>query len=452
MRRPNIVMFLMDCVRPDHMSCYGYSVKTTPNIDNIAREATLFENAITTSGWTLPTHASLFTGLYPSKHGANWQHLFLDNKYPTMAEILQKKGYSTAGFSSVKFLSMRTGFGRGFECFVENFSEKLRHRVNKYYLKYQFNKQLSTISLFASRNSIQGKVTNWKVMDWLKKRRNTSKPLFLFIHYFDAHKPYRFNEYYNRLFLKRRDAIQKSKKLANYDWPQITLNMDDIDIDILNSLYDSKIFSIDMSVIEIINLLKRMNLYENSILIFMADHGEIITRVLEHHFYLTDEVLRIPLILRYPDVFQAGTIRKDLVSIVDILPTILEIVGVESEKNIRHLQGISLVEEFEGDRYVVAERARINDPWLDKYPDLKKACSHLPFDCIQKAIRTKTHKLIWSSNGKEELYDLSSDPKEEFNRIHDCPKVAVKLRKVLFDIVGTDLKNDYEKTKEIIAF
>lgn len=449
-KRPNIIIFLMDCVKRDHLSCYGYPVNTTPNIDKIAKEGTIFKNMVSTSGWTLPTHCSLFTGVYPSRHGASKERLYLDDRYPTMAEILQREGYNTAGFSSVAYVSRETGLDRGFESFEESFREEgMRFKLDRYNLKYKIYRVLSFLCEATNHDIIPGKITNWKVKNWFRKKLDVSKPFFLFIHYIDAHKPYVFKKYYNQIFLKDKEKINKSREIANYGWPDFTLKNNEIDKDIVTSLYDSKIFSIDYCIKEIIDLVKMNGQYDDTILILTADHGEIVTGIFDHHFFITDEVLKIPLIIRYPMLFKAGASNEDLASTVDILPTLLDAVGMEDYKFMSHFQGKSLLRELKGERYVVAERGKMNDPWLERLPELKKVESHPPFDCIQRAIRTKQYKYIWTSDGKEELYDILRDEKETYNIINESVEIAMELKKKLFEIVGTEYAEDIEKSAEI---
>jgi arylsulfatase A-like enzyme len=117
MDRPHIVLILMDTQRADNISCYGYSKKTTPNIDKIADEGAIFFNNITPGVWILPSHASLFTGRYVSGHGSDANCEVLPVEFPTMAEILGKLGYQTVGFSNNGWVSRKTGIARGFQEF-----------------------------------------------------------------------------------------------------------------------------------------------------------------------------------------------------------------------------------------------------------------------------------------------------------------------------------------------
>jgi len=120
--KPNIFLAVMDTVRPDHISCYGYTRKTTPNIDKIAQEGVLFENAFSVAPWSLPAHASMFTGMYPSQHEVLGRNLYLDEKVPTIAEIFSSQGYETLGICRNHWVSSQTGLHRGFKRFLSSLS------------------------------------------------------------------------------------------------------------------------------------------------------------------------------------------------------------------------------------------------------------------------------------------------------------------------------------------
>lgn len=450
-KRPNVVIFLMDCVRSDHLSSYGYGVRTTPNIDRVRGEGVLFKNMIATSGWTLPTHSSLFTGLYPSIHGASKEHLYLDDTYPTMASVLRDNGYSTSCFSSVGYVSRETGLDRGFDAFEESFEkEGSTSRFDKYKLKYKALRLLSLASSSAKKDIIPGKITNWKVRDWYKGKREKDKPFFMFIHYIDAHKPYIYKQHYHEMFLKDKDKLAKGIEMSNYGWPEYTLRVGELDDDVINALYDSKIYSIDYCIQEVMDMIRDAGEYDNTVFVFTADHGEILTTIFDHHFYITDEVLKIPLLIRYPEAFEPGSTRDDLASTVDIMPTVLDIAGIEWKSTLDHIQGISLLEPNGGERYVVAERGKMNDPWLKKKPELNNVAGHPPFDCTQKAVRTSEYKYIWTSDGTEELYHIATDENETKNIVKEKADIAARLKAKLLEIVGSSgERTDQAKSTEI---
>lgn len=446
-----MIIFLMDCVRPDHMSCYGYRRETTPNLDRMVKEeGTLFRQAITTSGWTLPTHASLFTGVYPSLHGASKEYLSLDKTYPTMAEILGEVGYQTAGFSSVGYVSRATGLDRGFDAFFESFDkEGMGANLNRYMLKYLALRLLAKHTGLGWKDAIPGKIVNWKVKDWLR-RCDRSRPFFLFIHYIDAHKPYSFNRFYNRKFIGCDGKLKLSKEISHYNWPHFTLQLDSLDKELITDLYDSKIYTVDYCISEIMDYLKRLGSYDNTAFFVMADHGEIVTDRYDHHFFLNEDVLRIPLLVRWPALFEPGTERDELVSIVDILPTLLDIAGVATQGRFDHLQGRTLLSSCDEERFVIAERGKMLDPWFEKFPELKERDDIPPLDCVMKVLRTKRYKYVWSSTGEEALYDVIADSAESEDLAAALPEVVEEYKGLLFETLkGGRNRSDRQKSTEV---
>lgn len=170
----------MDTQRADNVSCYGYPKKTTPNMDRIAGEGAVFLNHITAGVWTLPSHASLFTGRYVSGHGVDANYEALPMEFPTMAEVLGKLGYQTVGFSNNGWVSRRTGVARGFqEFYLVRRGEGL---VEWFYVEEFFKAEgeedkgsLKTVNAAAS---------------WIKRRWNREKPFFMFINFIEPHGPY----------------------------------------------------------------------------------------------------------------------------------------------------------------------------------------------------------------------------------------------------------------------
>ncbi|RLE99138.1 MAG: hypothetical protein DRJ57_02750 [Thermoprotei archaeon] len=181
MDRPNILLIVMDTQRADNISCYGYEKRTTPHIDEIARDGAIFLNNITPGVWTLPSHASLFTGRYVSGHGADAHCEYLMAEFPTMAEMLRKLGYHTVGFSNNGWVSRRTGVARGFEEFYL-ISRRIEGRrvVEWFYVEDYFKGEEDRGSL---------KTVNAAVA-WLDRKWDRDRPFFMFINFIEPHGPY----------------------------------------------------------------------------------------------------------------------------------------------------------------------------------------------------------------------------------------------------------------------
>ena len=186
--KPNVILIVMDTARADHLSSYGYFRKTTPNIDKIAGEGILFENAIAASSWTLPSHASIFTGMYLSKHGVDSEHHYLEDKFYTIAEVMRLNRYKTFGYSNNTFISSGLNMTQGFDSFKSSNAGIIRSHLTDFYL---IKDVIRNIRNFLGMNDSGARETNEKVEKWIKDSRDSKKPFFLFINYMEAHLPYK---------------------------------------------------------------------------------------------------------------------------------------------------------------------------------------------------------------------------------------------------------------------
>lgn len=373
--KPNVILISIDSLRADHLSCYGYARITSPHIDDLAKDALLFTNAFSATSWTLAAHRSLLTSTFAEAN--DFYSIFdpIRSDQMTIAEVLRKVNYSTAGFVSGPLLSRRFGFHRGFQLY-DDFTIR-----------------------FASAKESHGGVTSphlhQSVQRWL--RSNSTKPFFLFLHYWDVHYDYTPPAPYNRMF----DPEYKGTMTAeNFIYNKaINSEMDPKDLAHIVALYDGEIAFTDSYLGRLFDELKRLNLYDDSLIILTADHGD---EFFEHGYKghmrtLYDEVLHIPLIIKFPVNFKskAGTRIHDVVSIVDIMPTILSYLGFTNPANV---QKRSLMPRIQGNP------APQNDY---VYASLKNELF---------ALRSNSSKLIQRSNlPQKEFYDLSEDPEEKDN-------------------------------------
>jgi hypothetical protein len=289
---PNILFITMDTTRADHLSCYGYGRRTSPNIDRLAASGVLFKNAYTAEPLTGPSHISMMTSLYPQQHGAafNGMHMATHPRPVTLAQILHHLGYKTAAFVSAWPLRRKiTGLGKGFGKYNQNFSYHYE-MINA-----------------ARRGDKVGKASR----KWL--RRNAHSPFFLWVHYFDPHSPYELHSEYARLPLVPNPPIPVAtgigKGLAR------TLRA-----------YDSEIAFDDDDIGKTIDLLDQLGLRDHTLIVFAADHGESLG---EHGYWgygdhIYQPIIHVPLIVSEPGVIPAGLVSSGDVSLLDIMPTILD--------------------------------------------------------------------------------------------------------------------------------
>ncbi len=418
MQRPNIILIVLDTVRADRLSCYGYHRKTSPCLDKIAAEGVLYEQAITPANWTLPSHVSMFTGLFPSKHGAHRAHQRLDTQYMTLAELLTKAGYRTAGFSSIDWLEEKTGANRGF---------------SEYYGRAFRQSQLRNTSGSKRVNDKRSNEISQEVQEWLKNRNNDT-PFFLFVNLFDAHNPYNPPEPHRSLFLHEGD----SGRIPQLNW-DITkyyagaARMDNKDFSLMSNLYDGGVHYVDSVAGELVEFFRDQGILDESILFITSDHGENIGDHGHwgHRYCLYDSLIRVPLIIRYPGIFEGGKRPDNYVQTVDIYPTVMDLLSIDREDVCKELQGETLFPSALGSR----KREFTLSEFMPK-PDLRYYDGYPEFDASVfayglTAIRYNGYKLIWSSTGRHELYDLTSDPGEARNVYSDWPDKVSELSQFL---------------------
>jgi arylsulfatase A-like enzyme len=383
----NIIVVSLDTVRADHLGTYGYPADTSPSLDAFAARGAVFENVWTTAPWTLPAHASLLTGLYPTHHGVRYEKHSLGAEIPSVSEILNQAGFRTGAVVNSIFLSPSFGLGRGYERY-EKFAED------------------------HGRKGAAGRVTD-AALAFL--RANRGKRVFLFVHYFDVHSDYRSDRRIEESFGGRKTWVNgTTKQLA--ELMNGTKHIDEArEIAALVGLYDAGIRQLDDELGRFFDALAAEVWLVSTQVVVTTDHGE---ELLEHgsvvhgatHY---EEVLRVPLVLHGPGV-PVGVRVVAPVSIVDVLPTVLDFVGVESPTD---LDGISL-------------RGAWRSPVLNRL--IFAEANRAPKVGSRVAVRQGRHKLLFDiESGERELYDLESDPAETRNRVDEDPQRAEMLHSAL---------------------
>ncbi len=453
-RRPNIVLIVLDAQRVDRLGCYGYPRATTPRLDAFAADAMVFENCISPAIWTLPAHASMFTGLFPSEHGVNWNHLYLDDEFMTMAEILDRLGYQTMAFANNGFLTGSTNFGQGFDQVVCPLAlHRARGTGASGYL-HRMLYQAGALSRWVGElvGHDQGsKFTNQLVARWLD-RRDRSRPFFLFINFLEPHSPYRPHLPHRRQFIepKSLDASYRS------DWAKMTefalLKRDCYtpeELKLLNETYDAETRLQDDYVGEFLEVLASRAPLDDTLLIITADHGENLGdhHLLEHQWCVYDTLAHVPLIVRYPRRIEPGR-RSDLVQTVDLLPTVIDAVVGRPEPTSSTF-GRSLLTPLGaqdsataptatsipadsragvgGGRVVVVERMEAERTRFDQAQQMDARFDVTPLTGVLRAVRQGPWKYIVAADGREELYHVVDDPGEVDNQIERHRPIAKHL-------------------------
>ena len=369
-RGANVVLITLDTTRADHIGAYGYAAARTPNLDALASEGLLFEQCITPSGYTLPSHSSIMTGLYPPAHGVRLNgDSALGDAQTTLAEKLSAQGYRTGAFVGAFVLDGRWGLRQGFDHYDDQFQLGPDQRLD-----------LARVQRPASA-VVDG------ALQWLEQDR--SKPFFAWLHFYDAHTPYEPPEPFRSQF--------------NGGGP--------------NAMYDGEIAFADSQVGRVMQWLREKGVADNTIVIVTSDHGEGLGShgESEHGYYVYDYAVRVPLIMRVPAGAKARVTKQ--VRTIDIFPTVLELVSAEPAPDV---DGESLLPLLD----------RSNDADAPRYAYSESMATRLQYGwSALYSIRTNGHKFIEAP--RSELYDLASDPGETKNRLDDQRRVALQLRREL---------------------
>ncbi|UCC30775.1 MAG: sulfatase [Phycisphaerales bacterium] len=388
--RPNVVLISVDMLRPDHLGCYGYSRDTSPSMDRLASEGALFENAVSTTSWTLPAHAALFTGLLDSVHGCVETTKPLNADHETLAEQLRASGYATGGFFSGPYLHPVFGLAQGFTKYVDCTSYPKLNATKA--------KRTGRVDGFdvweASHRDITSPRVQAAASDWLKQ--NHERPFFLFVHFWDVHYDFKPPAPYDAKYDPEYKGVFTGDHFLFDQW--ITARMPQRDLHHLVALYDGEINWTDLHIGKLLDDLDHLRLSDSTLVVLVADHG---TEFFEHgdkshRKTLFEEVVRIPLIIRFPTHIDRDLRLSVPVSITDVLPTILDLTGLPQPNQV---MGQSLVPLLRGaggaaDRVIVSEL----------FSGGRK----------MRAVRRGNRKLIHDMlTGRSYVYNLVSDPGEQ---------------------------------------
>lgn len=423
-QRTNILLAVVSGARADHSSAYGYERETTPFLAQLAREGVRAQQMISTSTWTLPSHASLFTGLFPSLHGATEENHVLSQRFRLLPEILHEAGYRTAAFCPNPWVSPETGFGRGFDSF---YTQRLGGRLAGSatdYARRASDRVLGRIDSGARR-------TNVALLSWLE---TVSEPFFAFVHYREPHLPLRPPAPYDRVFVPPNVDPNRLRSL-NQDSAAFlsgAATMDATDLTVLAAAYDGALRYVDMRLQEVGTVLSRDGRWDRTLVVVVGDHGEHLGEhaMIGHQFGLYDSVLHVPLVLRCPEKVPRGFVLDEMVQPIDIMPTVLAIAGVNAPELLPGRAILQHGQAAPGPSFAIAEGFRCSwGPYRRRFP----AYDWDRLRVRTKAIRTRREKFIWRSDEANELYDVVHDPHETHNLIERDAARGDTLRRMLFD-------------------
>ena len=360
---PNLLVVTIDTLRADRVSAYGYAAGTTPAIDALAREGILLEDAVVHAPQTRPSHASLFTGRLPFEHGIrdNFSPP-LDAGLPTLASLLKQRGYATGGFIAAYPVSRDSGLQRGFDVFDDPFAAA------------------SSVATRRDRSERRGAEVVDRALEWLRAPR--SAPFFAWVHLFDPHAPYEPPAPFAQRFAK--------------------------------DLYAGEVAYADSQVQRLLEWIERAGVRDSTLIVVTSDHGEGLGDhgENEHGFFIYDTTLRVPLVLRWPGRLAPGIRVRGQFQGVDLLPTLLELLGAPATPT----SGVSR-----------AGALRPGGALPDNAAYVESLYASLHFNCAPlRGLRGEGWKYIDAP--RAELYRLAEDPGETRNRMDDRAPVAAAMR------------------------
>ncbi len=431
----NLLIITADTLRSDRLGCYGFQGPSdappiTPGLDQLARDGVLFTNAFAPRGSTWPSLTTIHTGLYPLSHGVRNNGQMLSSDVTTLAQRLHQKGFRTAAFLNNMIHAPHPGFAQIWSIDDELGTER------KYSVPYsEWDRRLTKNAL-----------------SWLSKDQG-EKPFFLWLHYMEPHEPYAPSLEMERLYAPARGAKNGTMR----DLGPITLDQEDlssVDLARIQGLYNAQVASLDRSILSVLRKLEDEGLSQNTLIVFASDHGE---ELYDHHHYFFhacssyDSVLRVPLVISLPSRLPKGKRVATQVELVDLVPTVLDLIGPGGSFPGDNLEGESLLPVILEDKsrknpYVFAE-------WVQRGHDTPGTGPEI------YVIRSEVAKFIHNPTGfqpdnnpyglregvgfpqeVEEYYDLTVDPRELNNLAASRQAEVEELRKILNEWVQSKLK------------
>ena len=436
--KPNIVILCLDAVRAQNLPFFGYHRNTTPFLKSVEKELAIYENAVSSSYWTMPSIASLFTGMYTSGHGLVTDGDKLDKSLSTLPKTLVNHGYRCAAFVRNVYVSEYSGLNSDFQAFhsqsqidhlmklasiiskrsvshlrppgITRLSDDLSNQCNPPNERfYSSLARCFDVLLDRGSNNFLRRFKTW--LNECKKR-----PFFAYFHIFETHSPYRAPLRFAFKFLSLRDNIRKL--FVNHDHLKFLYGrcqMTPDDFRILVSAYDNAIHYADHLIRKIVRSLQKNGVYDDTLLVVLADHGDNIGDhgLMFHYYCLYDTLIKIPLLIKFPNSTGPEGKISQVVQNVDIYPTILSLLGIDDTQVWEQIQGNDLLGKASPRRdqdLAISELVKALGPDRNQYLEGPDRTNRRLL-----SVRTRNRKFIYSSQGDHECYDLENDPVEMNN-------------------------------------
>lgn len=466
-QKPNIIFLVLDTHRAERMSVYGYHKDTTPVLEHMAGGSTVFDWAVAPAPWTIPSHASMFTGLYPTVHQTVQSYSSLPANIPTLAELLAQNGYDTVGFCNNPLVGvLDNGLRRGFQKFY-NYSgtfpdvADFGQRSTLKRMQLHTTKLLQKISVPIERKfgqsplllklamlpvfvPIWSRTFNFKgntqrslrdVRDYLHYRHTTHRdhPFFMFINMMETHLPYypprKAVDRWLPYLRKDREAraFVNRFNIENYRWmTPLVEPLTEMQQHVLSDMYDAEVAYQDRQLHRMFRYLRRSGMLDNTMVIVISDHGESIGEheFMGHSVVIYNELVRVPLFIHYPQMFPAGVRVQQNVSTRRIFHTVLEAAGVPYKQFGETTEALSLSRSANGSggepegEYVVAEGFPPQNLINVMEMTDREAIERFRIRQVRRAIYQGDAKLMTVGGRTDEFFNVRSDPMETVNLLN----------------------------------
>ena len=405
---PNVLLIVMDTVRAPELSLYGYNRPTTPNLERLAKAAVVFDWAISTAPWTLPSHASMFTGRFPHELSTDWYQP-LDNTYPTLAEVLSSRGYLTSGFvANFFYCSSTVGLDRGF-LHYEDYPESLGEIFRSSSLARELSKFSEALQRGISPHKSAAEINN-AFLEWTT--RTKGRPFFAFLNYIEAHDSY-----------SPPDTVD--------EWSLAKIVISDAQTRAARQAYDRAITYIDHEIGRLLSELDKRSLLKNTLVIVTADHGEQFGShgLFGHGYSLYRQLLKVPLLLSFPGEIPLDKRVEEVASLRDIPATIADLLHLKGEIP---FPGSSLARYWRKPSPYSSEEALVLSETQKTYlPQVLPSNKGNMASLINKEMH-----YILNGDGSEELYDFRHDLLEQHNLAHTSQDKLEEFRAYLNKTAG----------------
>lgn len=443
---PNVVWVVWDTVRADHLSLYGHDRPTTPFLEEWARDARVYNDCLSTASSTVPSHASMFTGLLPSEHGMHNRHKHLEDHFETIAELFHEAGYATYLFAANPHISSDENFQQGFDveehpwdpAYRDEALSIVRSKITPEDRSSELPDKVRAMTLSPWDIKACGELARRGVESWLDGR-DPAQPFFIFLNYMEAHRPFIPPASFREKMMTP-EQLEKSY-LVDRSWVPMwsyTFGLHEYtgeELDLMAATYDACLAELDALFRDLVAMLETRIDLDDTIIVLTADHGEHLGEhhMLDHQYSLYNPLIRVPLVVRYPEKFAPGRDDGPVVT-YDLFPTLLELAGIDPPPGHRS-QAMSLL-STKPDRARVAEYpSPFPGPFgavLSAHPDWDPS----PWLRVLRTYHLNDYKYIWASDGRHELYNEREDRGELHNLIDERNDLHLDLNTGLEDFVA----------------